>query len=127
MARKAHNLSPEVAAELAQMARQMRIAVYGPDGYPVWGTKFTEIEDQGMDIGLELARVFMEQSVANQAQSGMPEEALAEQDGEVPQRCRGDHKSTLETPAGEVEWDQPKTRLKKARRDFFPSGQSVGD
>jgi len=27
----------------------------------------------------------------------------------------------------EVEWQQPKTRLKKIRRDFFPSGQSVGN
>ena len=36
------------------------------------------------------------------------------------------HETALDTPAGEVEWKQPKTRLKKSRRDFFPSGQSAG-
>ncbi len=36
------------------------------------------------------------------------------------------HETTLDTPAGEVEWKQPKTRLKKSRRDFFPSGPSAG-
>ena len=36
------------------------------------------------------------------------------------------HETTLETPAGEVEWKQPKTRLKKSRRDFFSSGSGTG-
>jgi hypothetical protein len=102
MARKPHTLSPEVAEQLAQVAREMRLALYGPDGVPVWGTKFIEIEEQGLDVGLELARLFMEQSVAGQAQGDMPAEALGEQQGEAPQRCPQDFESTLETPAGEI-------------------------
>ena len=38
----------------------------------------------------------------------------------------GQHETTLDTPAGEVEWKQPKTRLKKSRRDFFPQAQALG-
>lgn len=127
MARTRHNLAPEVAEQLARVAHDMRTAIYGPDGFPVWGTKFDEIEQQGMEVGLEVARLFMEQSLASQAQAGMPEEALAEQEGEAPQVIRKDFQSKLETPAGELQWGQPQTRLTKARRDFFPSGQSAGD
>jgi hypothetical protein len=96
--------------------------VCGPDGFPEWGTKFDEIEQQGMQVGLEVARLFMEQSVASQAQAGTPAEALAEQAGDVPRVVRNNFESTLETPAGEVHWEQPQARLTKARRDFFPSG-----
>jgi hypothetical protein len=32
----------------------------------------------------------------------------------------------IETPAGEIQWDQPKTRLKTARRDFFPQAKALG-
>ena len=126
MPRTQHNLTPEVAGRVAQVARDLRTAIYGPEGFPVWGTKFDEIEQQGMQIGLEVARQFMEQSVACQAQV-VPAEALAEQEGEVPQVIRKDSQSRLETPAGEIHWEQPQTRLTKARRDFFPSGPSAGD
>jgi hypothetical protein len=97
------------------------------EGFPVWGTKFDETEQQGMDIGHELARQFMEQSVASQAQAELPAEALQPQGKDTPQLINKDFKSTLETPVGEIDWDQPKTRLTKARQDFFPSGESAGD
>jgi hypothetical protein len=126
MARTQNNIAPEVAEQLAQVARDLRTAVYGPQGIPAWDTKFDEIEQQGMQVGLEIARLFMEQSVAEQAQA-VPPEALAEQAGDVPQVIRKDFESKLETPAGEVRWEQPQTRLTKARRDFFPSGQGAGD
>jgi hypothetical protein len=80
-----------------------------------------------MEIGLEVARLFMEQSVADQAQAAVPEERLAQQDEEVPKPTGKGLATKLETPAGDINWQQPKTRLTKARRDFFPSGQSAGD
>jgi hypothetical protein len=43
------------------------LLTYGDGGVPEWGTKFTEIESRGMNVGLELARLFMEQSVEQQA------------------------------------------------------------
>jgi hypothetical protein len=127
MARTQNPLAPALAERLAQVARDLRIRIYGPEAYPEWGTKFDEIEQQGMEIGLEVARLFMEQSVASQAQATIPEEAFAEQDGEIPKPTGAGFATKLETPAGDIDWQQPRTRLKKARRDFFPSGQSAGD
>ncbi|MDA1015422.1 MAG: hypothetical protein O3A00_13345 [Planctomycetota bacterium] len=126
MTRSKNGISPEVARKLAAVAEEIREIVYGDEAFPEWGTRFAQIEDQGMDIGLELGRLFMEQSVLEQAKH-TPDDAL-QNDGET---ASLDEKhplpSKLETPAGEVQWNQPKTRLAKARRDFFPSGQSTRD
>jgi hypothetical protein len=126
MAHTKNNVSPEVAQKLAKVAREMRQDIYGEQAFPEWGTRFTDIEQQGMDIGLELARIFMEQSVQEQAVQDIPPEAL-DCDGETARCGEQQDPAILETPAGELEWQQPKTRLSKARRDFFPSGQSPGD
>ena len=69
---RTNDVSPEAAGRFAELAREMRELIYGEEGYPEWGTKFTEIESQGMHLGLELARLFMEQSVHEQA-GRMPE------------------------------------------------------
>lgn len=127
MARNANSLPPEIAGKLAEVARELRQQIYGEQACPEWGTRFTQIEDQGMQVGLELARVFMQQTVQHQADGEIPQQAV-DCDGELAVIHKdGPHKTTLDTPAGEVEWQQPKTRLKKTRREFFPSGQSVGN
>ena len=84
------------------------------------GAKFNDIEAQGMNVGLEIARLFMQQAVDQQAHSTAPPECL-EPGGETAQVLGVKHETELETPAGEIGWDQPRTRLKKARRDFPPS------
>lgn len=123
--KRTNDVSPEAAARLAEMAREMRELVYGEQAYPEWGTKFTEIESEGMNVGLELARMFMEQSVSEQAEH-VPEDAL-ECEGEVAERGKQTKTAALETAAGEVAWEQPQTRLPKSRRAFFPSGEEFGD
>lgn len=122
---RTNDVSPEAAARLAEMAREMREMIYGEQAYPEWGTKFTEIESEGMNIGLELARLFMEQSVGEQA-GHVPDEAL-ESGGEIAKKGTKTKGSELETHAGEVAWEQPQTRLEQSRRDFFPSGEEFGD
>ena len=119
-----NDVSPEVAARLAELAGEMRQLVYGEQGVPEWGTKFTEIESQGMHVGLELARLFMEQSVDEQ--SGRIPDAALECDGEAAEKGNHTKVATLETAAGEVQWEQPKTRLAKSGRAFFPSGEGFG-
>jgi hypothetical protein len=126
MARTANTLPPEIASKLADVARELREHIYGEQACPEWGTRFTQIEDQGMQVGLELARLFMQQSVQHQADGEIPPQAV-DCDGEHALIDKNrQHETTLDTPAGEVEWKQPKTRLKKSRRDFFPSGPSTG-
>lgn len=120
-----NDVSPQVAARLAELAREMRELTYGGDGVPEWGTKFTEIESQGMHVGLELARLFMEQSVEQQAEQ-VPDSAL-ECEGEAAEPTKKTTTARLETAAGEVQWDQTPTRLANSRRAFFPSGEGAGD
>jgi hypothetical protein len=120
-----NDVAPQVAARLAELAREMRELTYGGDGVPEWGTKFTEIESQGMNVGLELARLFMEQSVEEQAER-VPESAL-EHHGEAAEPTKKTTTAKLDTAAGEVQWDQPQTRLATSGRAFFPSGEGIGD
>lgn len=57
-----------MSVRLREMAAQIREVLYGPGGCPEWGTQFREIEQRGMSVGLELARLVMEQSVQAQAE-----------------------------------------------------------
>ena len=68
MAQGLRQVAPEVARKLVDMARQMRQMVYGGEGVPEWGTKFSEIESEAMSIGHELSRLMMEQAAAGQTE-----------------------------------------------------------
>jgi hypothetical protein len=116
-------VDPSVQARLREMAAEMRGLLYGEAGCPEWGTKFTEIETDGMSVGLELARLVMEQSVDEQSHQ-MPKAAMAVDDDEVTVSKRKSR--TLETEAGSVKWEEPCGHQKKCRKAFFPSGPSVG-
>lgn len=122
---RSNNVSPEVATRLAELAGEMRQLMYGEDGVPEWGTKFTEIESEGMSVGLELARLIMEQSVDKQSDR-VPDAAL-QCNGEPAKKGNETKATPLETAAGEILWEQPQTRLAKSGRAFFPSGAGIGN
>jgi len=117
------SISVSMQARLREMAAEMRGLLYGEAGCPEWGTKFTEIETDGMSVGLELARLVMEQSVDEQSQK-MPKLAMAVDDDEV--IPTGTESQPLDTEAGNIDWKQPCGYMKKARKAFFPSGPSIG-
>ena len=71
-----------------------------------------------MSVGLELARLVMEQSVAGQAEQ-MPAAALAVPGDVV--TATGTEATPMVTEAGRVEWRQPRGYLKKGPKAFFPS------
>ena len=125
MARNNPKVSPEVAVELVDLARQMRRLLYGGEGVPEWGTKFSRIEADALEVGRELSRLIMQQAVGEQAER-IPSPALEEADSGESAAVIGTQPAVIETTAGEVQWKQPKTRLSQARRDFFPSGESAG-
>jgi hypothetical protein len=123
MAYAKKKIDPEVQAWLREVAAQGRRFLYGEAGCPEWGTKFSEIEKDGMTVGLELARLLMEQSVDEQAEQ-MPASALAVAGDEA--LPGGTETATLETEAGEVDWKHPRRYLKRARKAFFPPIPSAG-
>ena len=105
------------------IAQELRREVYGASGTPTWGTKFTEIEDLGVEIGDLLAREVIGQSLEDQAGSmDVPTTATGSdgEAGEVEVRM-------VQTRRGEVAWSEPKGYDKPSRKAFFPSVASSGD
>ncbi len=100
MARTSNTIPPEIASKLADVARELREQIYGEQACPKWGTRFTQIEDQGMQVGLELARLFMEQSVQHQADGDIPPQAVVCDCEQAVIDKNRQHETTLDTPAG---------------------------
>jgi hypothetical protein len=115
-----------VATRIDQFASEMRQLVYGNEGVPEWGTKFTEIEDVGVQIGDAVACKILEQSVARQADQpeaqacgcGVCGNALKNPDV---------HPHDVRSRRGHVAWCEPSGVCSRCRRVFFPSIQSVGN
>ena len=124
MAKVRRNIDSTVQERLREMARELRQVLYGQEGCPEWGTTFAKIESDGMSVGLELARLLMEQSVSEQAQR-MPEPAQCV-DGDVVQPA-GTNRSKIESEAGPVNWKEPRGYLKQGRKAFFPPAESAGN
>lgn len=123
MAFSKKKLDPQIQEWLRKVAAEGRALLYGQAAYPKWGTKFSEIERDGMSVGLELARLLMEQGVAEQA------EHMPATTGEVPDDeaiPAGKEAAILETEAGAVAWEQPRGYLKRGRKAFFPPTPGAG-
>lgn len=123
MAASRQPIDPDLQARLREMAAELRQALYGEAGFPEWGTKFREIEKDGMSVGLELARLVMEQSVGEQARHMPPAAAQVAGDDA---RVVGTESTPLQTEAGPVVWNEPKAHLRKSRKAFFPPPASAG-
>ena len=65
----------------------------------------------------------MEQSVATQSER-VSDSALVVEGHEV--RSAGREMTPLETEAGPIAWDQPRTMLEQGRKAFFPPVQGAG-
>ena len=114
-------VDPRVQERLRGMAAELRHMIYGEKGCPEWGTLFREIEADGMSVGLELARLLMEQSTSGQVEQ-MPDEAM-QVPGDVVQPA-GTDSTRLETPAGDIAWEEPCGHLQHARKAFLARDES---
>lgn len=123
MAFRRREIDAALQAELVVVAGELRERLFGEGGCPEWGTRFREIEARGMDVGVELARLVIEQSVAEQSRR-MPDSALQSEGDEV--RPAGRERVEVDTEAGPVAWDQPKAALQKGRKALFPPTAGAG-
>ena len=120
-------ISHELHERIKAFAAELRQEIYGRSGVPQWGTKFTEIEDVGVEIGDAVACALIGQSLQGQADCHRGTTALvctvcgrsSEQDEVEPRIVR--------TRRGETQWQEPKGYCKRCRKAFFPSVASVGD
>ena len=116
-------ISQPLHVRIKAIAQELRVEVYGASGTPTWGTKFTEIEDLGVEIGDLLAREVISQSLGEQAISAEVFPTVMGQDGEA-----GDLEVRIvQTRRGEVSWREAKGYDKLSRKAFFPSVTSSRD
>lgn len=122
MARNA-NVSAEEAQQLEPLASEVCKIAFGEQGFPVWGTKFSQIEAKVTALGVELARQAIQSALSDQSLTP-PSEAFDTELGRASPICT--EAASVTAQAGTVDWNQPKGYLKDARRSFFPSGPSFG-
>jgi hypothetical protein len=118
-------ISAELQARIEALAKELNKELYGPKGYPPWGTKFVDMEEQTGEVGDALACAMLSQSLREQA----------EQDGHPAGKCGGCGEPIpleeiagrlLQAKRGEAVWQESYGRCKRCRKAFFPSLPSLG-
>ena len=119
-------LSKQLQDRIEAVAADLRKELYGPKGYPPWGTKFVEIEEQTGEVGDALACVMLSQGLREQAEA----------DGHTAGKCSGCGEPIpleeiagrlLQAKRGEAAWQESYGRCRRCRKAFFPSLPSLGD
>jgi hypothetical protein len=118
-------INQQLRDRIEAMAAELRQELWGPKGYPAWGTKFVEIEEQTGEVGDAIACVLLSQGLREQAET----------EGHVEDKCGGCGEPIpleeiagrlLQAKRGEAVWQESYGRCKRCRKAFFPSLQSLG-
>ena len=116
-------MNQQLHDRIKTVAEELRREAYGPSEAPAWGTRFTEIEDLGVEIGDLLAREVIGQSLGEQEIPAEIFPTVAGQNGNV----REVEVRIVQTRRGEVQWQELTGYDKPSRKAFFPSVASSGD
>jgi NADH pyrophosphatase NudC (nudix superfamily) len=108
------------------VAKHFLERVYGPDGMP-WGTKFSELEEQAVQIGEAVSRSMINQALTKQAQNVAKTAETCGVCGEAVQSGPQPESRAVTTTVGTAQWDEPKRYCPKCRAAFFPSVPGFGD
>jgi len=116
----------EVQGEIREFAKRLRQKVYA-QGYPDWGTLFSEIEQLGVQIGDAVCQEFVAQAVEEQAVA----EAASGREERCPScggplEARDPEPHPLLTRRGEIAWEEPQAYCARCRKAFFPSVAESG-
>jgi hypothetical protein len=118
-------ISLELQRQIEALAADLRKELYGPKGYPPWGTKFVELEEQTGEVGDALACAMLSQSLREQA----------EREGHAAGKCSGCGTPIpleeiagrlLQAKRGEAVWQESSGRCPRCRKAFFPSLPGFG-
>jgi hypothetical protein len=119
-------ISQQLQDRIEALAAELRKELYGPKGYPPWGTKFVEMEEQTGEVGDALACAMLSQGLREQA----------EVEGHAAGKCGGCGEPIpldeiagrlLQAKRGEAVWQECFGRCKRCRKAFFPSLPSLGN
>jgi len=119
-------ISQQLRERIEAVAWELNQELHGPKGYPPWGTKFVEMEQQTGEVGDALACAMLSQELHRQAEA----------EGHLAGKCSGCGEPIpfeevagrlLQARRGEVAWQESYGRCKRCRKSFFPSLPSLGD
>jgi hypothetical protein len=119
-------ISKQLQDRVDALAAELRRELYGPKGYPPWGTKFVEIEEQTGEVGDALACAMLSQGLREQAEA----------EGHAGGKCSGCGESIpleeiagrlLQARRGEAVWQESYGHCTRCRKAFFPSIPSLGN
>lgn len=118
-------LNGKMRERIKALAAELRFEVFGPEGYPAWGTKFIDIENQTAEVGDAIACEMLSQGLQEQAESAGHHDGRCGGCGEpIPiEEIAG---RLLEAKRGEAVWQESYGHCKHCRRAFFPSVESLG-
>ncbi len=119
-------ISQQLRGRIEAVAAELNRELYGPKGYPPWGTKFVEMEEQTGEVGDALACAMLSRSLREQAET----------EGHTAGKCSGCGEPIpleeiagrlLQAKRGEAVWQESFGRCKRCRKAFFPSLASFGN
>jgi hypothetical protein len=119
-------ISQQLQGRIEALAAELRKELYGPKGYPPWGTKFVDMEQQTGEVGDALACAMLSQQLQEQAEA----------EGHPAGKCGGCGEPIpfdevagrlLQARRGDVAWQESYGRCKRCRKAFFPSLPSLGN
>lgn len=118
-------ITSQLQERIRQVAAELRREMWGPKGYPQWGTRFTQIEDECCEVGDALTRELMGQ--------GLDEQGQEIEEGPLECGVCGRHAPeddleprVITTRRGDAVWRERKYYCKRCRKAFFPSVQRAG-
>ena len=117
-------LNEKLRERIRVFSAELRREVYGPQGYPAWGTKFVDIEEQTGEVGDAVACEMLSQSLQEQAEAAGHRDGKCHCGEPIPfEEIAG---RLLQAKRGEAQWQEPFGQCERCRRAFFPSVAGIG-
>ncbi|MCX5653182.1 MAG: hypothetical protein NTY65_00805 [Planctomycetota bacterium] len=117
-------LNEKLRDRIRAFSAELRREVYGPQGYPAWGTKFIDIENQTGEVGDAIACEMLSQGLREQAKAAGHRDGKCHCGEPIPlEEIAG---RLLQAKRGEAQWQETFGQCKRCRKAFFPSVASVG-
>jgi hypothetical protein len=109
-------MNGQLRVRIKALAAELRFELFGPDGYPAWGTKFIDIENQTADVGDALACEMLSQGLQEQAEGAGHGDGKCSCGEPIPfGELAG---RILQAKRGEAAWRESYAECKRCRKAF---------
>jgi hypothetical protein len=118
-------IDDQLRERIRQLSAELRYDLFGPRGYPAWGTKFIDIENQTAEVGDAIACELLSQGLQQQAEAEGFRDGKCHCGEPIPfEEVAG---RLLQAKRGEAQWRESFGQCKRCRKAFFPSIAGFGD